>query len=187
MPTEGLWEEAAEPPAYIRYTGIWDMQDLYESIADWFMRRKYKFHERVYKHKNPSPFGVERQYVWEATRKETDYLQMKYDVYIHTYDAHDIEVVMADGSKKTFTKGRLWMEIKVGIITDFEKRWSEKLFYTHLKSFYNKYIIKKSFTQGWGPKNRYEMYELHAMVKNRLTMEADEYEHRHYLGVHRRF
>ena len=184
---EGEWEEPGEPASYIRHKGIWDMQDLYESIADWFRRRKYKFHERVYKHKHPSPFGVERQYIWEAERKETDYIQFKYNVYIHTYDAHDVEAVMADGSKKMFTKGRIWVEIKANIVSDWEKRWKEKSFYSRLRDFYNKYVIMKNFTQGWSPKIRYEMYELQAMVKKRLKMESDEYEHRHRPGGHRRF
>ena len=71
-------DEAQEPTTYVRFKGIWDMQDLYETIADWFRRRKYKFHERVYKHKHPSPFGVERQYIWEAERRETDFIQFVY-------------------------------------------------------------------------------------------------------------
>ncbi len=108
-------------------------------------------------------------------------------MYIHTYDAHDIEVVKPDGTKKIFTKGRIWVDISPKVKTDWEKRWTEKSFYSRLKAFYGKYIIRKSFTQGWMPKIRYEMYELQAMLKTRLKMEADEYEHHHRGGVHRRF
>ena len=163
------------------------MQDLYESIADWFRKRKYKFHERVYKHKHPSPYGVERQYIWEAERKENDFIQFHYNMYIHTYDAHDIEVVMPDGKKKIFTKGRIWIEIKSKLFSDWEKRWTDKAFHARLKAFYNKYILRKNYTQGWYPKIRYEMYELQAMLKSRLKMESDEYEHHHRGGIHRRF
>ncbi len=184
---EGLWDDFAEPVVYIRYKGVWDMQDLYESIAEWFRRRKYKFHERVYKHKHPSPFGVERQYIWQAERYETEYVKIHYDIYIHTYDAHDVEVAMPDGSRKTFTKGRIWIEIKANLVSDWEKRFDESLFLTHLKSFYNKYIIKKNFTMGWGPKLRYEMYDLHAMIKRKLKMESEEYEHRYFSGVYRKY
>ncbi len=184
---EGEWEEGGEPASYIRHKGVWDMQDLYESMADWFRKRKYKLHERVYKHKHPSPFGVERQYTWEADRKETEYLQFRYNVYMHTYDAHDVEVVTADGSKKMFTKGRIWIEFKANVVTDWEKRWQEKSFYSKLRGFYNKYMIKKNLTHAIIPKLRYELYELQAMVKERLKMESDEYEHRHRPGVHRRF
>ncbi|MEA2037635.1 MAG: hypothetical protein U9O94_09060 [Nanoarchaeota archaeon] len=184
---EGSWEEAAEPVSYIRHKGVWDMQDLYETIANWFRQRKYKFHESVYKHKHPSPFGVERQYVWAADRKETDYIKFKYNVYIHTYDAHDVEVVTPEGTKKMFTKGRIWIEIKANIESDWEKRFAEKSFYSKIRDFYNKYVIRRNFTQGWMPKIRYEMYELQALVKKRLKMESDEYEHRHGSGVHKRF
>jgi hypothetical protein len=183
----GGWDEPVEPKTYIRYKGIWDMQDIYDTIADWFRKRKYKFHERVYKHKHPSPYGVERQYTWEAERKENDYVQFHYDLYIHTYDAHDIEVVTPEGAKKMFTKGRIWIEIKPTFITDWEKRWQSKSFFSQLRGFYNKYMLRRNFTQGWHPKLRYEMFELQGMLKARLKMESDEYEHMHGSGVHRRF
>lgn len=187
MVKRAQWRDLTEPITFTRYKGVWDMQDLYEAMVDWFRRRKYKFREHIYKHKHPSPFGVERQYVWEAFRNETDYIQVKYHIYIHTYDAHDIELIMPDSSKKVFTKGRIWIEVKVSFISDYEKRWSERLFYSHLKDFYNKYVIRKSFTEGWGPKNRYEMYNFTAMVKERLKMESDEYEHAYFAGVHKVF
>ena len=174
------------PAAYLRWSGIWDMQDLYESMVDYFRRRKYKFQEKVYKHKHPSPYGTERQYSWEAVRKESEYTLVTYNIYMHTYDAHDIEVVMADGNNKTFTKGRLWVEFKVLVTYDYEKRFESKQFYAHLRDFYNKYVLRKRFTQGWSPKFRTELYELHALVKNRLKMEYDQFEHRNIIGVHKR-
>lgn len=181
------WGDFTEPHAFIRYKGVWDMQDLYEAMADFFLRRKYKFHEKLYKHKHPSPFGVERQYTWLAKRAETDYVETVYDIYFHVYDAKDVEVVRPDGTKKTYTKGRIWIEIKVSFVSDHEGRFNEKLFYAHLKDFYNRYVIRKNFTQGWGPKNRYEMYELKALIQKKLKMTADEYEHENFVGVHKRF
>jgi len=108
-------------------------------------------------------------------------------MYIHTYDAHDIEVVKPDGTKKIFTKGRIWIEIKSKLFSDWEKRWTERSFYAKLKAFYGKYMLRKSFTQGWMPKIRYEMYELQSMLKARLKMESDEYEHVHGTRLHRQF
>ena len=149
-PTKYYEKAVPTPTSFIRYKGIWDMQDLYESMAGWFRHRKYKLHEKVYKHKHPSPFGVERQYIWQAEKKETDYEQVIYDVYMHTYDAHDIEVVMPDGAKKTFTKGRIWIEFKGHIIYDYKKRFEKSSFYAQLRNFYNKYIIKKRMSSGGG-------------------------------------
>jgi len=183
----GDWEESGDGPVYIRKTGIWDMQDLYESIAEFFRQRKFKFHERIYKHKRPSPFGVERQYTFEAEKKENEYIAFRYDIYVHTYDAHDIEVVDNNGNKRQFTKGRIWIELRADMITDWEKHWSHSRFYRELKNFFNKYIIKNNMVMGWETTQRYQLYELHAMIKNKLKMEADEYEHMHYGGIHRRY
>ena len=187
MAEEGAWiEPSPEPPTYIRFKGIWDMQDLYESIADWFRKRKYKFHEKIYKHKHPSPFGVERQYVWLAVRDETEYLEIQYNLYIHTYDAHDVETAMSNGKTKTFTKGRIWIEIKTNWVLDHAKRFDKNSFYRHIKDFYNKYIIRKRIMQLVNPKYRAEMFALHAFVKHRLKMESDEYEHAHTGGFRKK-
>ncbi|MEK6809020.1 MAG: hypothetical protein AABY14_05005 [Nanoarchaeota archaeon] len=51
------------PPAHIRYTGIWDMEDLYNSLADWFRYKKYKFKEELYEHRQPTAFGRGRIYL----------------------------------------------------------------------------------------------------------------------------
>ena len=179
--------EILEDPAYLSYKGVWDMQDLYESMIDFFLRRKYKFQEKRYKHKHPSPFGCERQYTWAFWRNENDYIQIKYEVYMHTYDTHDIEVITPGGEKKTYLKGRMYFEIKAFTVTDYEKRWDENKFYKHLKDFYSKYVIRKNYTQGWNPKRRYEMYELVALIKNKLKMESQEYEHRNFAGVNKRY
>lgn len=183
---EAIYVRTGTPTVYIRYKGVWDMQDLYQSMVDWFRERKYKFHELIYKHKHPSPFGIERQYIWRAERKESEYLLFVVNIYFHTYDAHDTEVVMNDGSKQTFTKGRIWMEFRGYMEYDWEKRWEKTAFYTKLRNFYNKYVIKKKMEQIWWDQLWYrEIHQLHALVKERLKMESEGYEHRYWTGVHK--
>ncbi|MBI2139469.1 hypothetical protein HYU14_00980 [Candidatus Woesearchaeota archaeon] len=181
------WLEYGEGPLYIRKAGVWDMQDLYESMADFLRMRKYKLHEKIYKHKRPSPFGAERQYVWEASREETEYYEFHYLIYFHTYDARDIDVVDAQGNKKNFTKGRIWVELQADLRTDWEKQWGSSKFWGELKSFFNKYIIKNNIVMAVETKLKYELYELHAMIKQRLQMESDEFEHLHLSGMHRKY
>jgi len=186
MKAEDIYVKSDTPSIYIRFKGVWDMQDLYESMVNWFRTRKYKFHEKVYKHKHPSPFGVERQYVWTAERKETEYMQFWVDVYIHTYDAHDMEVAMTDGSTRTFTKGRIWIEFKGHILYDYEKRWEKNAFYAQLRNFYHKYVLRKRMEQMWWDQLWYrEIHQLHALVKERLKMASEGYEHRYWTGVHK--
>jgi hypothetical protein len=162
------------------------MQELYEHIIDWFRKRKYKFHEKIYKHKSPSPYGVERQYIWSAERKEKEYTQVQYDVYIHTYDAHDVQITMKDGTKRTYTKGRIWIELKNVILFDWEGRWNRNSFYKHLKSFYNKYILRKKIMLLYSPKFRTELYNLYNEINELLKMQTEGFEHQHIPGVHQR-
>ena len=46
-------------PTYIQYKGVWDMQDLYEFVASFFSKNKFKFYEKRYIVKHPGPFGPE--------------------------------------------------------------------------------------------------------------------------------
>ncbi len=173
------------PTAYIRYKGVWNMQELYEAMNNWFRSRKYKAYEKTYKHKAPSPFGHERQYEWDAVQPFEDYMQSHISVYMHTYDAQDIE--MADpstGKKKVFTKGRIWIIIKLHVQFDYEKRWNESKFYSHLKDFYNKYVMRRRWMEGFSPKYRTELFKLHHTLQKVLDMQTTEFEHQYAAGTH---
>ncbi|MBI4439468.1 hypothetical protein HY638_00690 [Candidatus Woesearchaeota archaeon] len=172
------------PPAYIRYKGVWNMQELYEAMSKWFKERKYKFYEKVYKHKAPSPFGSDRQYVWEAVQPFEDYNRASIYVYMHTYDAHDIEVADAQGKKKVFTKGRIWIMIKLHVEFDYEKSFNESKFYFYLKDFLNKYVLRRRWMEGMSPKYRTELYKLHNVLQSALDMQTAEFEHFQIAGGH---
>ncbi|MBW2980839.1 hypothetical protein KY360_05475 [Candidatus Woesearchaeota archaeon] len=181
-----IYDKPGTPTAYIRYKGIWNMQDLYQVMVDFFRRRKFKFYERIYKHKHPSPFGIERQYVWRAERKESEYRQLIVDVYYHVYDAYNVDVVLPDGKKKTMVKGRLWMEFKGNIQYDWEKRWQDNVFWAELKNFFNKYIIRKKWEQIWFHQLwTREIHGVIAVVREKLKMESKGHEYRYKTGVHK--
>ena len=170
---------------HIRFKGVWDMQDLYEFMIDYLRSRRYKFHEKIYKHKHPSPYGVERQYIWHAEKRETDVYTFYIDIYIHTYDAQDIQVKLKDGSIKTFTKGRMWMEVGSGMELFDDERWARKSLWASLKMFLNNYIYRKK--HGWDVWDIVmyrEVQKLVWLVRRRLKMEYDEYEQKYWTGVH---
>ncbi|MBI4439347.1 hypothetical protein HY638_00065 [Candidatus Woesearchaeota archaeon] len=169
----------------LRYKGMWDMDELYKKMAEWFRSRKYNFYEKVYKHKAPSPFGKDRQYVWNAERREEDYYKFVIEIYMHTYDASDIEVQNPDGTSKIMTKGRIWIEFKGHILFDYEKRFEESRFYANLRNFYNKYIIKKRVEHIlWDQLWYREVQKLYELVMDTLKMHTAEHEHRYWTGVH---
>ncbi len=177
--------EAPSPTVYVQYKGILDMQDLYGSIADFFRQKKFKFYEKQQRLRKPGPFGAEILYQFEARRKVEDYYEWVVNVNIETFDMRDVEVVLKDGTKKKMTKGRIWVQLYGACITDYEKLWEKSAFLAQLKSFYNKYIVKKRFEGIWWDELHYKIVlRLHALIKERLKMESEGFEHRHFAGVH---
>ena len=177
--------EAPTHTVYIQYKGVMDFQDLYESIADFFRQKKFKFYEKQQRLRKPGPFGSEILYQFEARRKVEDYYEWIVHITIETFDMHDVDVVLKDGTKKKMTKGRIWIQLSGNVETDYEKVWERSAFLAHLKSFYNKYIIRKRFEGIWWDELYYNIVlKLHALIKERLKMMSEGYEHRHFSRVH---
>jgi hypothetical protein len=173
------------PTPHIRFKGVWDMQDLYEFLINYLREKKYKFHEKVYKHKHPSPYGVERQYIWHAERVVNDTWIFDIDIYIHVYDAHDIQVKTKDGNVRTFTKGRIWLEFGGGVRMYKDKRWTVNRFWAGLRVFINNYIMRKKFGWDiWDVQFYREVQKVVWLTRRRLKMEYDEYEQKYWTGVH---
>ena len=176
--------EGGVGPIYLQYKGIFDMQDLYESIAEFFRRKKFKFYEIQNRLRRPGPFGAEIYFLFQAERKVEEYYMWEVRIEIETFDVHDIEVVMKDGTKKKMQKGRIWMQINHKVITDYEKVWEKSAFLAQLKSFYNKYIIKKSYEGLWWDELHYKIVvKLHSLIKERLKMISEASE-THMAGIH---
>src|SRR3989338_796370 len=177
--------EAPTPIVYIQYKGILDMQEIYNTIADFFRQKKFKLYEKQQRLRRPSAFGAELLYSFEARRKVEDYYEWVVNINIETFDFRDIEVVLKDGTKKKMIKGRIWVQLYGTCVTDYEKIWEKSAFLAHLKSFYNKYIVKKKFEGVWWDELQYKIVlRLHAMIKERLKMASEGSEFRHMAGVH---
>ena len=172
-------------PLYVQYKGVLDMQDVYESIVDFFMQKKFKFYEKQQRYRKPGPFGPEILYQFEATRKIEDYYMWVVQVTIETFDMHDVEVVMKDGSRKKMTKGRIWIQITHNVVTDYEKNFQKSAFLAHLMSFYNKYVVRKKAEGVWWDEMYYNIIlQLHALIREKLKMTSEVYEHRHFDRTH---
>ena len=170
---------------YIQYRGIFDMDDLYLAVADFFRQKKFKLYEIQQRHRRPGPFGAEILYQYRATRKVEDYYSWTVDIILETFDLRDVEVVLKDGTKKKMSKGRLWVQIQGRVDVDYEGLWNKSAFMAQLKNFYNKYIIKKRIESVWWDQLQYKIVlALHALIKERLKMVSEGYETRFMHGVH---
>ncbi|MFC1768401.1 hypothetical protein ACFLZX_01430 [Nanoarchaeota archaeon] len=170
---------------HIRYKGVWNMNDLYSKMADWFRKRKYNFYEKTYKHKAPSPFGKDRQYQWDGVRIEEDYYKFIINIYMHCYDVSDFEAKKPDGTSDILTKGRIWIEMTGRIDLDYDNKFEESKFYANLRNFYNNYVLKKRVEHIlWDQLWYREILKLHELIEKTLKMHTTEHEHRHFTGVH---
>ncbi|MEK6942507.1 MAG: hypothetical protein AABX00_00400 [Nanoarchaeota archaeon] len=177
--------EAGTPTVYVQYKGILDMQDLYESIANFFREKKFKLRETQQRLRRPGPFGSEILYMFEATRAVEDYYEWSVNITIETFDMHDVEIVTKNGKKKKMTKGRVWIQLHGKITTDHEKVWERSAFVAHLKSFYNKYVIRKKLEGVWWDELYYNIVlKLHALIKERLKMTSEGNQHRNFSRTH---
>ena len=179
------YPDIGTPPVYVQYKGIFDMQDVYETIADFFRQKKFKFYETQQRLRKPGPFGAEILYQFKATRKVEEYYEWIVDITIETFDMHDVDVVLKDGAKKKMTKGRIWIQILGRVEMDYEKVWEKSAFLAQLKGFYHKYIIKKTIEGVWWDELYYKIVlKLHALIQERLKMASEGFEFRHMGGVH---
>lgn len=167
-----LWTESPLPTLVTKYKGMWDMQDLYESIVDWFKHRKFNFYEIVNERKRTTHFGSEEKYLWQGRRKENDYVEYVIDVQCRLYDAREVQMVMPDGTTKTFTKGRLWLQFDNKTIFDWEHKWEKTPFFAELRNFYHKYFLRNWNEYIWTAKVYEEMRALHDFVQKKLKMVA---------------
>ncbi|MBS3135597.1 hypothetical protein J4401_01425 [Candidatus Woesearchaeota archaeon] len=170
---------------HIRFKGVWDMQELYDAAINYLRDRKYKFHEKIYKHKAPSPFGVERQYIWEAEQLIDDWMEVTFNIYIHTYDAHDIDVHDNNGEKKTLTKGKIWVVIRLTSSWDPKKDFDRNSFFGQLKAFYMNYIYRRRLLEGgFHRRFRTEQSGLYQVMLRTLKSERRDFEDAYQQGVH---
>ena len=173
---KGLKEFAPVPQPYvmprfrIRYKGVFDLDGLYKKMVLWLKRRNFEFQERMYKDKPP-----ELEIWWQARRRKTGYLMDVIDAHIHMFDMEKVEII-EKGIKKQRVHARititLWPTVETGYADIFgDQRW-DSAFHRKLMSFYNKYVIRKDLDLTYTDALYYELYNLHAFVKEYLKMEA---------------
>jgi len=53
-PSEFAYPVAGDASYHIQYKGVWDMQDLVETMSDFFKLQKFKIREKLVQHKRPA-------------------------------------------------------------------------------------------------------------------------------------
>lgn len=162
-------------PHRIKYRGIFDLDDMYKTMALWFKDKRFELHEGLFKSKPP-----EMEYRWRGERRRTSYILEVVTVHVHMWGDYDVEVIQ-NGKKKKMANVRMIITINGGIYTQGSKeyadifgrpRWNENNLQRKLVTLMNSWVMKREIGGLYEDRLYYEMYDLYAVIKENLKMGA---------------
>ncbi len=174
-------EELKPPEMTLRYSGLYDFDGLYAAVTDWAKTYGYKWHERSYKHKVPSPRGAEQEIEWEIDKKVTEFISFKIEFFIHTWNQVEVEVD-TDGRKKTLTNANMYIVIKPQLGFDWQNKFAKGGFAKKLGEWYTGYIYRKDLESVYYDQLYYRTLNLHNILKKYFDMQTQKYAYKGYLG-----
>ncbi len=159
-------EEVPVSSIVLRWEGIFDFDGMYKYMQSWLANKEYEFHEAAYKHK-PAELGKEIELEWFAEKKINGYAMNRIDVEMHLWDVNEVEV---EGKK--LTRARMWIKLSATLILDYEQKWGKNAFYSALRNFFHKHIIKKQIDFVWAESLRLELNKFLEDIKAYLESMA---------------
>lgn len=132
--------------ARVKHRGFFDFQDIVKTIQTFLKQRMYLAYDwPAYKYKIPSPGGAEYEIIVEGSKKVTEYVKFKLEIFLRVFDMREVEIVR-DGEKIKTNEGKVHIEIFADKALDWQKRFEGKgkwgKFLEWLKDVYEKYIIR---------------------------------------------
>lgn len=155
---------------HIKYKGIFDFQELWRLIGDWFESKSFEVIEGKAKHKMGT-FGEDFECIMDAWRNVTEYYRFEMRVYAKYWDGNYVEVIK-EGTKKKKMKARLYLRISGALIIDYSDRFERSTFAKGLGKFMNKHVVHWQWDAVYGDQLNYKILELQNVIKEYLNMEA---------------
>lgn len=168
------------PELRIRYHGLFDFPGTYAAVQTWCKDHGYYWQEEITKHKVPSPRGAEQETMWSAERLVTDYINYRIELWNHTWDMTEATVQLK-GKKKKLTNARVEFWFKGTVTYDWQNIWKGGRLVKWIGGLYDKYIMRRDLEAIYVDGLIYSMYDLHALVKKNLDMQAKAHEYRGYM------
>lgn len=162
------WIDIAGPQMII-FKGIFDFDELYKVMYDWFDYRGYTFHETKYKSKAKDT-GLEREIIWDAWKKTTDFIKYWFRIHILMANVEKIEVVK-ENQKKELIKARMFIRVSAKLEVDYDDRFEGSKLKQSLRQFLITYVIKRKIDSSWGDILQFKQYEVLNIIKQTLDMQ----------------
>lgn len=123
----------------LEHSGLFDFKGFYSFAHAWLEEEGYDTEEEKY---NEKVSGNSRDiyFEWKSTKESSDYFKREIKFKFDIKELTDVEVEI-DGKKKKMSKGKIKIEIKGTIISDYDSKWDATPTYRFLRDTYNKFIV----------------------------------------------
>lgn len=157
-------------PARIKYRGMLDLDGLYRFMVQWLKKRRYEFHETLYKYKPP-----ELNIKWRAELKKSGFVKTVINVEFHMYGEYDIETIVK-GKKKKMANVRMVLTLEPELEAPYanmfgDKRWNLPMERRILR-FFQEYVMKREFEELDFDVLWYEVMQFQAAIKEYMELET---------------
>ncbi|MBR9676710.1 hypothetical protein GOV04_01040 [Candidatus Woesearchaeota archaeon] len=152
------------PSYWIKRVGVFDYNDLYNSVKNWFEAKKYRFIEKNYKNK-----GNEINISMAPVKKVSEYVRFVIGLDMFILDIKNVDVVK-DGKKTTMQQARAKIKLTYNVETDYQGRFdkSEKL--QKLKKFIDNKLLKKKLDEEDWTNLWIETNDLKKVIETKIGM-----------------
>lgn len=163
------------PPIILRYGGTFDLDGLYAAVTDWAKNYGYRWHEKSYKHKVPTPEGAEQELEWDLSKNVTEYINYFISFKIHIWDLKEVKI-----NEKELSNARMQITMNGKIDYDWQKKFSGSRFKEWLGKKYE-WNLKGEVGMVHFDQLYYRMWNLHALIKKYFEMQTKKHMWKEYL------
>ena len=150
--------------AKLKWNGIYDMNNVYKKMKQWFDSKGYDFKETQYLER-AKPNGTQLEISWKATKKASDYFLYTIEVLFLVIGMNKVEVER-DERKFKLEKGEIEIQFTAYLIKDYKDRWKEMPL---RRNIYEKFIVKDRI-EGYKGEVYENVYGLMSEVKTMLEL-----------------
>ncbi|PIU75648.1 hypothetical protein COS75_03250 [Candidatus Pacearchaeota archaeon CG06_land_8_20_14_3_00_35_12] len=154
----------------VKYAGIFDFKDVYQTAYTWLTDYQYWVEERTYSEKI-KPNGKEVEIKWIAKRKISDYFRFFLKVDWHIVGMTTVEMTDESGNKIKMNKGQFEIKVSAYLEKDYENRWEGNAFGKFLRGTYDRFVIRSRIEQ-YEDKVAGELEEYVAALKSFFAIEG---------------
>lgn len=150
--------------AKIKWSGIFDMNNVYNKLKQWFDSKGYEFKETQYMERIKSG-GKQLEINWRAKKKASDYFLYDIEVDFLILGLNNVEIEH-EGRKITMNKGDIEARFTASLVKDFQDKWKDKQI---RKNIYEKFIVKDRI-KGYKDDVYDDVYNLMSELKTLLQL-----------------